>query len=505
MPVVSTPVRLDPSEFLVNTPASLDLLDPRLRPLCAAILGATQVPGASVAVVMADKGYHFAYGKRFVDTPDPVTLDTGFNIGSCSKAFVSATLASLVAEGLCAWDDPISRWVPEFQLHDPQITAMATLRDLSANRLGLPGAGLTESGFDPSYPPEHTFERLKHTPAAFPFRSRFGYVNAGHSANAVAAGRITGKGVVATIRERILAPLGMQGSSAGSGTPKDLGERAGWHVVLSGKVVAIDEVFTDQYTGSGGMVVSGRDALQWLRLHLNGGLVDGAQVVPREALLETHLPQAVARPGQDPMSLFYPRAHMAAYALGWAASDFEGHPLVMHSGSDLGVQAQTLLLPKAGIGVAVYANSIGGGPGALASAFTIAATLLGLAPRDWLAYFQSQRPKLAPAEATMPEPLSLPDLAAYVGSYEHPADGPLDVSLTAGRLNAVLRKAYRMNFDLIALGEHRFAMQFSTPEWCGVAADERLEVSFTVEAGRASRADLPGPFHGRPFLRMDTP
>ena len=102
MPVASTPVRLDPSEFLVNTPASLDLLDPRLRPLCAAILGATQVPGASVAVVMADKGYHFAYGKRFVDTPDPVTLDTGFNIGSCSKAFVSATLASLVAEGLCA-------------------------------------------------------------------------------------------------------------------------------------------------------------------------------------------------------------------------------------------------------------------------------------------------------------------------------------------------------------------------------------------------------------------
>jgi len=68
-----------------------------------------------------------------------------------------------------------------------------------------------------------------------------------------------------------------------------------------------------------------------------------------------------------------------------------------------------------------------------------------------------------------------------------------------------LRKAYRMNFDLIALGERRFAMQFSTPEWCGVAADERLEVSFTVEAGRATRADLPGPFHGRPFLRMDTP
>jgi len=489
----------------MNSPAPLDQLDPRLQPLCASIFGATQIPGASVAVVVDDKAYHAAYGVRSVDRPEPVTPDTGFNIGSCSKAFVSATLASLVAEGLCAWDDPISRWVPEFQLHDPQITAMATLRDLSANRLGLPGAGLTESGFDPSYPPEHTFERLRHTPPAFPFRSHFGYVNAGHAANAVAAGRITGKGVVATLRERILAPLGMRGSSAGSGTASELPERAGWHVVLDGRAVAIDEVFTDQYTGSGGVVVSGRDALQWLRLHLNGGLVDGVQVIPREALLETHRPQTVAGPAKGAMSLFYPGAHVAAYALGWAVSDFEGHPLVMHSGSDLGIQAQTLLLPQAGIGVAVYANSIGGGMGALAAAFAIAASQLGLAPRDWLAYLQSLRPKAPPLAPPALVPLSADALVAYAGSYEHPADGPLDVRVSEGRLTAVLRKAYRMHFDLLPLGEHRFAMQFSTPEWRGVAADERLEVSFSLEAGRAVRADMPGPFHGRPFLRVDAP
>jgi CubicO group peptidase (beta-lactamase class C family) len=490
-------------ETQVNLPADLDLLDPRLKPLCRAVFDDARVPGASVAVVVADKGYHFAHGLRSIASADPVTLDTGFNIGSCSKAFASATLASLVADGLCAWDDPISRWVPEFQLHDPLTTAMVTLRDLSANRLGLPGAGLTESGFDPRYPPEHTFERLRHTPSAFPFRSRFGYVNAGHSANAVAAGRITGKGFVPTLRERILAPLGMRGTSGGAGTPQDVGERAGWHVVLGGEPVVIDEVFTDQYTGSGGMVVSGRDALQWLRLHLNGGLVDGVQVVAREALLETHRPQAVAQPGRDPFSLFYPRAHMAAYALGWAVSDFEGHPLVMHSGSDLGVQAQTLLLPRSGIGAAVYANSIGGGPGALSAAFVVAATLLGLAPRDWIAHFRSLRPKAVALAEPAPVTLDAQDLERYVGSYEHPADGPLDIAVMAGRLTGVMRKAYRMRFDLLPLGEHRFAMRLATPEWQGVAADERLEVGFTVEAGRATRADMPGPFHGRPFLRVE--
>jgi CubicO group peptidase (beta-lactamase class C family) len=489
---------------------SLDLLDPRLKPLCEAILGATQVPGASIAVVMGDKSYHHAHGLRSVASGAPreaVTADTGFNIGSCSKAFVSATVASLAAEGLCSWDDPITKWVPEFQLHDPQISAMVTLRDLSANRLGLPRAGLPEYGLDPSFPPESLFHRLKHTPFKRGFRERFGYVNPGHAANAVAAGRITGKRFLPTLRERILAPLGMTGTSGGAATPNELSNLAGWHVVNGGQVVAIDPVFTDQYLASGGMVVCGRDALQWLRLHLGGGLVDGQQVIPREALSECHIPHAVATPGKDIPSLFYPGAAMGAYALGWAVSDLEGHPLVAHSGSDMGVTAMTLLLPKAGIGVAVYGNCNGGGPGTLALAYAIAATLLGLKPRDWLAYFKGCMPAAPPAkapaaaaEASAAVPLPQ-DLSIYAGCYVHPGDGPMDIALEGSGLVACLRDGYRLRLGLVPLGGDTFRIVFLGTEWAGAMAGEVMTLKFTVADGQAATAEISGEFQGRAFLR----
>lgn len=483
----------------MTTPQDLDLLDPRLKLLCHAILGAARVPGASVALVAGDRKYHLAYGVKSVRTNEPVTADTSFNIGSCSKAFVSATVASLVAEGRVQWDDPVTQWVPELELYDAQITQRVTLRDLSANRLGLPRVGLTESGFDPSFPSEHIFARLKYTQPVFAFRERFGYVNAGAIVNSVAVGRITGQGFLATLRERILAPLGMSGTSGGAAAQSELSDQAGWHVLINDSPVAIDPIFTDQYLASGGMVVSGRDALQWLRLHLNGGLVDGQQVVPREALLETHRPHSVATPGKDIVSLFYPGAYMAAYALGWGVSDLEGHPLVMHPGGDFGVSATTLLLPKAGIGIAVYCNSNCGTPVPLAHA--LAATLLGLKPRDWVGYFESfTPPEPAVAEPAAAAPAAR-DLQLYAGTYEHPADGPLDLQYDGERLSGNLRHAYRMAFTLEPTAEHAFALRFIHPEMHSASAAQQPTLSFSVEDGCATRAEISGPFQGRAFLR----
>jgi len=481
----------------MNTPAPLDLLDPRLRGQCEAILSAGQAPGASIAIVAADRAYHLACGVKSLDNGAPVMLDTSFNIGSCSKAFVSATVASLVADGLCTWDDPISRYVPEFQLYDPTITAMATLRDLSANRLGLSRMGLTEEGLAPHFTALDLFSRLKHTPRAFPFRSRFGYVNAGHAANALAVGRITGKGFLQTLRERILVPLGMTGTSGGAAVPEELLDRAGWHAVLDGRAVPVDSPFTDQYLGSGSILVSGRDALQWLRLQLNGGRVDGRQIIPSDALAETHRPHAPARPGQDFVSLFYPRAHMAAYALGWAVSDIEGHPVVMHSGSEVGITAMTLLLPRSGIGIAVYCNVASGRPAALALAHALAATLLGLPPRDWLGFFDGFYAAPAQATAALPAAVTAAALSRCTGSYFNPGDGVLDIRVDDGRLAGHLRDAYRWQFTLRPLGDDRFAIEFADPAWRASVAREQPMLRFVVADGLGEQVWLLGSIQGR--------
>jgi hypothetical protein len=209
------------------------------------------------------------------------------------------------------------------------------------------------------------------------------------------------------------------------------------------------------------MVVSGTDALQWLRFHLNGGVVGGKQVLASEALAETHRPQSVATPGKDIVSLFYPDARMGSYALAWAVSDFEGHPLICHSGSDHGITAMTILLPRAGIGIAVYVNAWSGSTMPLA--YAIAATLLGLPPRDWLSYFRAAGHKigLPPPDAPDKGATAALPLASYTGIFAHPADGDMRITADAAGLSGEIVDGYAMSFRLVSLGGNRFAMQFT--------------------------------------------
>jgi CubicO group peptidase (beta-lactamase class C family) len=467
-------------------PASLDLLDPRLRGLCEAYFETARVPGASVALIAGDKAYHLAHGAISAGQSDAVTLHTGFNIGSCSKAFVSATIASLVGEGLVSWDDPLQRWVPEFQLYDPAIAAMVTLRDVCGNRLGLPRVGFTEYGFVPAVPIERILRGLQHTAPLHPFRQRFTYVNAGHSAAALAAGRITGQGFLPTLRERLLQPLGMSGTSGGVAARDELSQQAGWHVLDGDKLVELPRVYTDHYLGSGGMVVSGADALQWLRLHLGGGSVEGREIVAGGALRETHRPQSIATPGKDVLSLFNPGSHLAAYALGWAVCDLQGEPVVCHSGSDQGVCAYTMLLPRAGIGIAIYANLFTNSVVPLG--YALASALLGHAPRDWLAAYAAAGKAIAPRPPARPAAgvQARHPLARYAGAYSHPADGPLRIVAGRSGLSGDMPDGHTMRFRLAPLGGNTFAMQFEELPTRIAMAGCKLE--FTFKKGVADSA-----------------
>jgi len=109
----------------------------------AKALVAFNTPGAAVAVVkdgrvVLAKGY----GLRHLGEPAPVDAHTLFQIASNTKAFTTAALAMLVDEKRLAWDDPVTKHLPWFQLSDPYVTRELTVRDLLTHRSGLGlGAG----------------------------------------------------------------------------------------------------------------------------------------------------------------------------------------------------------------------------------------------------------------------------------------------------------------------------------------------------------------------------
>jgi CubicO group peptidase (beta-lactamase class C family) len=67
-----------------------------------------KVPGIAVAIVKDGKiVYAKGYGQRYVKRGLPVTPDTLFAIGSCSKAFTAAALGILADDKTLEWDKPL--------------------------------------------------------------------------------------------------------------------------------------------------------------------------------------------------------------------------------------------------------------------------------------------------------------------------------------------------------------------------------------------------------------
>src|SRR5262249_56080173 len=97
-----------------------------------------EVPGLAIAVVKDDAVVLVrGYGVRKLGDKAPVGEHTLFAIGSASKAFTAAALGMLVDEGKAKWDDPVTKYLPGFQLADPYVTRDLTLRDLLCHRNGL--------------------------------------------------------------------------------------------------------------------------------------------------------------------------------------------------------------------------------------------------------------------------------------------------------------------------------------------------------------------------------
>ena len=71
----------------------------------------------SGTVILAKDGqtlYSGAFGEANKDFDAPNTLDTKFNLGSMNKMFTAVTIAQLVEQGKLSYDDPLSKFIPDF-------------------------------------------------------------------------------------------------------------------------------------------------------------------------------------------------------------------------------------------------------------------------------------------------------------------------------------------------------------------------------------------------------
>src|SRR5829696_9042185 len=95
-------------------------LDERLKEIddyANTVLATHKGPGMAIAIVKDDKvAFAKGYGMRELGKSDPVDENTLFAIASNSKAFTTASLATLVDEKKIAWDDKVVKYLPDFQM-----------------------------------------------------------------------------------------------------------------------------------------------------------------------------------------------------------------------------------------------------------------------------------------------------------------------------------------------------------------------------------------------------
>lgn len=401
-----------------------------------------EVPGVAIAVIKDDKiVLAKGYGVRELGKPEPVDERTIFAIGSSSKAFTAASLAMLADEKKLKWDDPVTKYLPDFQLYDPYVTREMTVRDMLTHRIGLERGD--QLWYATPYSREEVLHRIRFLEPSSSLRSRFGYQNIMYLAAGQIIPSITSTSWDDFVQTRIFSPLGMKDSGTSVTTLSRSSDVATPHVKIDDRVRPVAWRNVDNIGPAGSINSNVVDMAQWVRLQLGKGKYGGKQLISESAVREMQTPQTIMRI-EGPYTFFYPDAHFLNYGMGWFLSDFRGKKLVEHGGAIDGMRGIVAMIPEENVGVVILTNMNGTLVPQFLS-YRVFDAFLGKGPTDWAGEgLKNYQALLNLAQAAQDKALadrvkgtapSL-DLRQYAGKYQSEMYGDAEIKFSDGKLTA---------------------------------------------------------------------
>ena len=413
------------------------------------VMNTCKGPGMAIAVVKDGKQvFAKGYGVREMGKPEPVDADTLFAIASNSKAFTAASLAILVDEKKIAWDDKVSKYLPEFEMYNPYVTSELTIRDLLSHRVGLDTFSGDLLWYETTYPADQILARVRYLKPVSSFRSRYGYQNLMFIAAGQVIERVSGKPWDVFVKERILDPLGMTRTTT---TIRDLKDNAAMpHNESGGTLRVLHRGNVDGAAAAAGLNSSVNDLSKWIRLQLGRGTFEGKQIFSEQRSWEMWQPN-IMQPISEAASKNNPTRHFSGVGMGWFVYDYYGRKIINHSGGLDGMLSYTVLIPEENVGFVVLTNNES--PSFSVMMNKIRDVFVNAPKRDWnaeaveqikrnKAAAEEQSKKADAARVANAKP-SLP-LAAYAGTYNDKMYGDVVVSEENGKL--VMRFTPSPNF-----------------------------------------------------------
>lgn len=451
------------------TRADVDRAIAQFKPVLENALQQSGLPGLAVGVVFQDEvAWIGCYGVREVGKPARIDADSMFQLASISKPVGATLIARLVGEGRVRWNDPIVDHLPSFALADAWTTQHATIADMYAHRSGLPDHAVDDLE-EYGYTQAQILARLP-LEALAPFRAGFAYTNYGLTAAAEAAVSTIGMSWEDASRELLYRPAGMNATTSRFDEYLAAPDRAVPHVMHRDGHWSADFVQDpSQSSPAAGVASTVNDMTRWMRLQLNGGVIDGTRIVDQNALAATHEPLNLQASAQGYS------ARATHYGLGWFVyADDAGQMRWTHAGSfALGAATNTTLVPAQKLGIVILTN---GFPIGVAEGMTesfLEFVMTGTQSRDWYASYRAAYDSVLypfvqidyrqpPSGATPPRMLE-----SYLGTYSNDYIGQADVELEGDHLAMKVGPA-RRTFSLRHWSGNTF--WYTPPGEFGVAA-----------------------------------
>ncbi len=399
---------------------------------------AFNVPGIAVGLVLDGKVvYAKGFGWRDLEQRLPATEKTVFPVASCTKSFTSFILGQLVEEGKIDWDDPVVKYIPEFQLKDGR-TSKVTIRDLIAHRTGVARNDVIWHSIKDLSRSDIVGLLSKLDPSCG-LREKFEYSNFMYMAAGTIIERVSQKSWEEEMEERILVPLGMSDSNVSLQELKQGNDYSLPYAEIEGKITAIPFRDLSLHGASGALNSNVLDMAKWIR----------EQMKP-EGIKETTLEEmhSVQMPFQN---LRYEKQIVSelGYGLGWFIGEYRGKAWIHHGGVIDGFFSEVSLLPDKRAGIVVLTNSSTDGRYAVSYIRnTIFDRILefkefkGLNDVDWIGKIQEERSqsKALMKKRELRMAADSEELQKFEGDYFHPAYGTIHISKENDRLIATLGK-----------------------------------------------------------------
>ncbi len=428
-----------------------------------AVIERYHLPGIAVGVIEDGRVvYVRTAGEAVAGSGQKITPRTLFKIASNSKAMTTALLGRLVDQGKLRWDDPVTKYLPQFRMNDPWVTANMRVADLLTHASGLPEGG----GDLMLWPEPNAFTRadiidgLAFIKPGYSFRSQYQYDNLLYVVAGEVAAAAGGAPYETLMRREVFAPLGLDRCQVGAWNRDAVGDVAAPHRRDGDRNVAIPEaaaIPAITSAAAGGIRCDLTDMLSWARNWLvpTHAQLQWLSPVQRDVLQAPHMliPVSAQRRAWD-------NTHVMAYGYGWRMADVDGQWSVWHTGTLNGMYSMLALLPDRDNGFVFMIN------GEADEARTVLGEVLMkhfTAPADdrgvdWYADALAQRAQQRSPSSSAPDtsaqrPATPAELARWSGRYRDPWFGDVTLCPREGKVHFAAAKSPTLAGTVMRLGE----------------------------------------------------